>query len=95
VVSSSDVTVSTTPLDSTAAANALVNAGYTDSSTGVDTSTGLPLYVASATNPNPITPAAWAATYAPPNATTTISPMLIAGGVGLLVLVVAMGGRRR
>lgn len=58
---------------------------YGDSSTMLDTSTGLPLYVASPSNPNPT---------APPKA-TGISPMLIAGGIGAAVLlVVMMGGRR-
>lgn len=61
------------------AVNAYINAGGSDTSARVDTSTGLPLYVASPSR----------------KSTTTISPMLLAGGAGLLLLLVVMGGRRR
>lgn len=83
-------TVATSPFDT--GANALIAAGYGDSSTTVDTSTGLPSYVASPSN---LVPSAVPASGAGPKSTTTISPMLIAGGAGLLLLLVVMGGRRR
>lgn len=59
---------------------------YGDSSAMVDTSTGLPLYVASPSNPNPTAP--------PKPPATGISPTLIAVGVGVALLLVMIGGRR-
>jgi hypothetical protein len=98
-VSPGDITQTTsTDAAAQAALNALINAGYTDSSVSVDPNTGLPLYVRSGTNPNPTAnpcgPGGESFGQCPskPLSLTTIG--LIGGGVLLLVLAMS-GGRRR